>query len=168
MWPVRGECEQQPDLLRPAQATAGDLYVPGGHPIRLRRVDSDKDDRRSKKQRHFAHEVDDAFRRRAKAITHRGVKVKCVSVKEIVNGQERDTGRVDLNISYRISGSPVRLRVHTWGDRWVWVDLRSGSKGGCVWAHTVEADSSLRTERVISLSAWRRRSMRHGRLRRMW
>lgn len=91
-----------------------------------------------RKQRDFAQDVAEAFRRRTKAITRRGAKVECVPVKEIVDGQESDIGRVDLGIAYRISGSPVQLRVHVWGDRWVWVDCRSGSKSGWLWTHTAE------------------------------
>ena len=75
----------------------------------------------------------EALRKRSKALSRRGTKVECTPVKEIVDGQEFERGRTDLTITYRVEGAHVELRVHAWGDRWIWVDARRSSKAGWVW-----------------------------------
>ena len=78
----------------------------------------------------------EAFRKRSKALSRRGAKVECSPVKEIVDGRESQRGRTDLTVKYRVEGAHVQLRVHAWGDRWVWVDARRSSKAGWVWEYT--------------------------------
>jgi hypothetical protein len=78
----------------------------------------------------------EAFRKRSKALSRRGATVECIPVKEIVDGRESELGRTDVTIRYR--GPHAQLRVHAWGDRWVWVDARRGSKAGWVWEYTGE------------------------------
>jgi len=80
----------------------------------------------------------EAFRKRSKALSRRGATVECGPVQEIVDRQESKMGRTDITIRYRVEGAHVQLRVHAWGDRWIWVDARRGSKTGWVWEYTSE------------------------------
>jgi hypothetical protein len=80
----------------------------------------------------------EALRKRAKALSRRGATIECSPVKEIVDGQESKLDRTDLTIRYRVAGDDVQLRVHAWGDRWIWVDARRASKAGWVWEYTSE------------------------------
>lgn len=86
----------------------------------------------------FTREFAEALRRRAKAITYRGAKIECIPVKEIVDGKESDIRRVDLKLSYRVVRVPVKLQLHVWDDRWVWVDVRQSSRIGWAWEYTAE------------------------------
>lgn len=91
-----------------------------------------------KRHEDFAAEVGKTFKRRTKAIAYRGARVDCVPVKEIVDGKLSDRGRTDVSITYRVNGARIQLRLHVWGDRWVWVDVRRISKHGWTWAYTAE------------------------------
>jgi hypothetical protein len=86
----------------------------------------------------FSSAVLEVFRKRSRAISRRGATVQCVPVKEIVDGIKSQRGRTDVSIAYRIEGARVELRVHAWGDRWVWIDARRHSKSGWVWEFTNE------------------------------
>lgn len=87
----------------------------------------------------FSVAVRDAFRRRSKTLSRQGAMVECTPVKELVDGRESEQGRTDVTITYRVGeGGPVQLRVHAWGDGWVWVDVRRSSKAGWVWEYTSE------------------------------
>jgi hypothetical protein len=79
-----------------------------------------------------------AFQKRSKALSRRGVTLECTPVKEIVNGRESERGRTDVRMAYRVDGARVELRIHAWGDRWIWVDARRASKSGWVWEFTAE------------------------------
>lgn len=86
----------------------------------------------------FSEAVSDAFRKRSKALARRGALVECKDVKEIIDGHESKRGRTDVTVLYRIEAARVQLRLHAFGDRWVWVDARRGSKEGWVWEFTSE------------------------------
>ena len=86
----------------------------------------------------FSRAVLNAFRKRFRALSRRGATVECTPVKEIVNGRESERGRTDIRIAYRVEGARVELRLHVWGDRWVWVDARRASKAGWIWEFTSE------------------------------
>ena len=86
----------------------------------------------------FSQEVLTAFRRRSKAISHKGATLHAIPVKEIVDGRESKLSRSDVELIYRIDSARVMLRIHTWADRWVWVDARRSSKSGWVWESTSE------------------------------
>jgi hypothetical protein len=81
----------------------------------------------------------EALRKRSKALSRRGATIECSPVKELVDGRESGLGRTDVTIRYRRGEGPdVQLRVHAWGDRWVWVDARRNSKAGWMWEYTNE------------------------------
>jgi len=86
----------------------------------------------------FLDNVARAYRKRSKAISRRGVDLKIESVKEVVEGQESDTGRIDITLSFRLRGKPATFRLHVWGDRWIWIDARRPSKNGWLWEYTTE------------------------------
>jgi hypothetical protein len=69
----------------------------------------------------FSDEVEKACAKRRRAIAYRGADIECLPVKEIVDGRESPDGRTDLEISFRVRGAPVRLRLHAW------------DTGGCGW-----------------------------------
>jgi hypothetical protein len=109
----------------------------------------------------FALEALAAFKKRTRAISRRGAEIECGPVKEIVNGVESERSRVDIEIAYRVDAARVKLRLHVWGDRWVWVDARRQSKAGWVWEFTMDGrfispqgarDLVARAEATISAS----------------
>jgi hypothetical protein len=79
-----------------------------------------------------------AFKKRSKALSRSGSTLECTPVKEIVDGRESERGRTDVTIDYRVDAARVTLRIHAWGDRWVWIDARRSSKAGWVWEFTAE------------------------------
>lgn len=89
-------------------------------------------------QQDFVQEVIDGLRKRSKAIKHSGGSLDWERVKEIENGVESTIGRLDVDVSYRISASAVRIRLIVWSDRWIWIDVRRRAKLGWAWEVTAE------------------------------
>jgi hypothetical protein len=82
----------------------------------------------------FTEDVLASLKRRSKAIKHRGALVAFDRLKEVDAGTERKSNRMDVKVSY----AAVNLRVVTWDDRWVWMDVRRSSKRGWIWSVTTE------------------------------
>jgi hypothetical protein len=86
----------------------------------------------------FTDDVTACVKKRSRAIKYRGAKMRFDRVKELEVGIDAGARRVDLEISHRIQGSLISVRLVAWGDRWVWVDARKGGKSGWVWFKTIE------------------------------
>lgn len=86
----------------------------------------------------FSCAIQEALRKRRRALSRRGASVSWTCVKEIVNGRETEKGRTDVTIDYRVNGLPVTLRMNVWADRWVWIDARCSTKQGWLWEFTDE------------------------------
>jgi hypothetical protein len=82
----------------------------------------------------FIEAVIAALKKRSKSIKHSGGVLQIERVKEIENGVESSTGRLDVSIQLR----KVQVRLIVWGDRWVWIDARQRSKTGWVWETTLQ------------------------------
>jgi hypothetical protein len=88
--------------------------------------------------RDFSEEVAAAVQKRSRSIKHRGAKLESSRVKEIHDGDAKDSHRLDIDISHRVASRSVLCRLIVWDDRWVWVDVRRSSKSGWVWSTTIE------------------------------
>ena len=85
----------------------------------------------------FSIAVQNAFFKRAKAISRRGANIEIQAIRELLDAKS-ERSRTDATITYRVDGAHVQLRVRAWEDRWVWIDIRRRSKVGWVWEYTGE------------------------------
>jgi hypothetical protein len=76
--------------------------------------------------------------------------IECQNVKEIENGVETKLQRLDIDVSYRISAAPVRVRLIVWSDRWLWIDARRSASEGWAWEVTMDG-RFLSAERARAL-----------------
>ena len=84
----------------------------------------------------YLREICDAFRRRRRAISHKGgAELRGERVIEVNDGVRRE--RVEITLARRRSGGAV-CRLWVWSDRWAWVDAREGSKQGWRWGWTLD------------------------------
>jgi hypothetical protein len=86
----------------------------------------------------FTDDVVRSVKARAKSMKHRGINISIDRVKEVQDGAESDTRRLNVDIGYRVEALPVQLRLAIWDDRWIWLDARRGGKAGWTWHTTLE------------------------------
>ena len=86
----------------------------------------------------FTDDVVRSVKARSKAMKHRGMKISINRIKEVKDGAESDTRRLNVDIGYRVDAVPVQLRLAIWDDRWIWLDVRRGGKAGRTWHATME------------------------------
>src|SRR3569833_3577666 len=90
-------------------------------------------------------EVLDSIRRRAKA--WKGAFSTRTCEKVIERDVEKSREKIELTLMRSRTGG-VTVRLSVWDDRWVWLDIREGSKAGWLWTWTdqgrLSADTSPR------------------------
>jgi hypothetical protein len=57
------------------------------------------------------------LRKRSRAINHRGAALEWERVREIEDGVEKKGGRLEIDVSYRVSAALVRMRWIVWPDK---------------------------------------------------
>ena len=80
----------------------------------------------------------EAFRRRGRAIVHRGATVDSVLVPDQADDYGEVIDRCEITIAFRVDGRSVLIRAHAWEDRWLWIDARHSSKKGWTWEFSTE------------------------------
>ena len=86
-------------------------------------------------QSSFIAEVQEAFRKRGKAIRHRLRDLAIERVIERNDGDEQEKLEIACPLGH---GKAIGLKLDVWDDRWVRIDVRRASKAGWVWEFTAE------------------------------
>jgi len=103
----------------------------------------------------FLEEIVSALRKRSKALKHKTSRISIDRIYE-VNDDER-CEKLELNID-PILPKKCNCEVFIWEDRWIWLDVRKGSKTGWIWEWGIEGrvldvsgrDILLRIEEMLS------------------
>jgi hypothetical protein len=84
----------------------------------------------------FPASVSRAFERRDRALHLLDAEIETQLVPDCVHGVDFSRGETTLQL--RVDGRSVLVRVHTWPDRWVWIDARHSVRGGWQWQFSAQ------------------------------
>jgi len=83
-------------------------------------------------QSEFLRDLNEAFRKRRRAISHQAASVRYGKIYELIDDEKVERFEAELE-----GGNPsATFRLHAWPDRILWVDFRQSAKSGRGWEWT--------------------------------
>ena len=84
----------------------------------------------------FLNECVKSFSKVRKSLKHSSQELKINKIIEVREVDEFE--KIELVIRASLSRNGIRVRLHVWDDRWIWIDARKSVKNGWEWEHNIE------------------------------